>query len=106
MNSERPDDGQAGPIGPARNWVSTFVDYLALKIRLFVIESTEATGHCIRLLILLGIAFGLTVASILTYGAFILYLVTSGLGLERSNLCHHTHSTGNFGVFAGANTPP
>jgi uncharacterized membrane protein YqjE len=82
MNSERPDERKTGPIGPASNWASTFLDYLALKLRLFVIESTEATGHCIRLLILLGIAFGLTVASILTYGVFILYLVTLLLGLD------------------------
>jgi uncharacterized membrane protein YqjE len=82
MNSEKPDDRQTGPIGPAGNWASTFLDYLALKLRLFVVESTEATGHCIRLLILLGIALGLTVGSILTYGAFILYLVMLLLRLD------------------------
>jgi uncharacterized membrane protein YqjE len=82
MNSEKPDDGQTGPIGPAGNWVSTFVDYLALKLHLFVIESTEATGHCLRLFVLLGITLGLTVGSILTYGAFILYLVTLLLRLD------------------------
>jgi uncharacterized membrane protein YqjE len=82
MNSEKSDDGQAGPIGPAGNWASTFLDYLALKLHLFVIESTEATGHYLRLFVLLGITLGLTIGSILAYGAFILYLVTLLLRLD------------------------
>jgi hypothetical protein len=105
MNSEKPDDGQTGPIGPAGNWASTFVDYLALKLRLFVIESTEATGHCLRPFVLLGdnarsdgrqCPHPWSIHSIPGNTS-----LTSGLGLERSNLCHHTHSTGSFDVFAG-----
>src|SRR5215469_7491828 len=82
MNSEKPDEGQTEPIRPAGNWASTLLDYLALKLRLFVIESAEATGHCLRLFVLLGITLGLTIGSILTYGAFILYLVTLLLRLD------------------------
>jgi uncharacterized membrane protein YqjE len=60
---------------PVASWASLFLDYVDLKARLMAVESKEASGHLIGLLILLGVVFVLAVSSVLMYGAFLLYLV-------------------------------
>jgi uncharacterized membrane protein YqjE len=59
----------------AASWASIFLDYFDLKARLLAVESKEAAGHFIGLLVMLGVILVLAVSSILMYGAFLLYLV-------------------------------
>jgi uncharacterized membrane protein YqjE len=60
---------------PVASWASIFLDYFDLKARLLAVESKEAGGHFIGLLVLLGIMLVLTLCSVFMYGAFLLYLV-------------------------------
>jgi hypothetical protein len=109
MNSEKPDDGQTGPIGPAGNWASTFVDYLAFKLRLFVIESTRsnrALSPAVRTAGDNARSDGRQYPNLWSIHSIPGNAsLTSGLGLERSNLCRHAHSTDDFDVFAAPNRP-
>src|ERR1700730_4689457 len=75
MNAEKSDVPQAMARRPVASWASIFLDYFHSKARLLAVESREATGHFIGLLVLLGIMLVLALCSVLTYGAFLLYLV-------------------------------
>jgi uncharacterized membrane protein YqjE len=57
------------------SWASIFLDYVDLKARLLSVESREATGHFIGLLMLFAVTLILTLCSVLMYGAFLLYAV-------------------------------
>lgn len=57
------------------SWASIFLDYFDLKARLLTLESREATGHFIGLLVLSAVMLILTLCSVLMYGAFLLYAV-------------------------------
>jgi uncharacterized membrane protein YqjE len=90
MNAEKSDVQQAMARRPVASWASIFLDYFDSKARLLAVESREATGHFIGLLVLLGIMLVLALCSVLTYGAFLLYLVGLlfhlALGLECFDL--------------------
>jgi uncharacterized membrane protein YqjE len=75
MNAEKSDVQQAMARRPVASWASIFLDYFDSKARLLAVESRKATGHFIGLLVLLGIMLVLALCSVLTYGAFLLYLV-------------------------------
>ena len=60
---------------PAASWASIFLDYFESKARLLAIESQEASGHFIGILVILGVMLVLALSSVLMYGAFLLYLV-------------------------------
>jgi uncharacterized membrane protein YqjE len=76
MDAEKSSAQQATERRPAASWASIFLDYFDLKARLLAVESKEASGHFIGLLVLLGVMLVLAVSSILMYGAFLLYLVS------------------------------
>src|SRR5258707_3251552 len=75
MEAEKSNVQQAMPGRPVASWASIFLDYFDSKARLLAVESREATGHFIGLLVLLGEMLVLALCSILMYGAFLLYLV-------------------------------
>ena len=75
MEAEKSNVQQAMPGRPVASWASIFLDYFDSKARLLAVESREATGHFIGLLVLLGVMLVLALCSILMYGAFLLYLV-------------------------------
>jgi uncharacterized membrane protein YqjE len=54
---------------------SILLDYVDLKGRLLALESKEAVGHFVSLLIIVGVTLVLVLSSALMYGAFLLYLV-------------------------------
>jgi len=75
MEAEKSNVQQALAGRPVASWASIFLDYFDSKARLLAVESREATGHFIGLLVLLGVMLVLALCSILMYGAFLLYLV-------------------------------
>jgi uncharacterized membrane protein YqjE len=75
MDAEKSSFQQAIECKPVASWASIFLDYFDLKARLLAVESREASGHFIGLLVLLGILLVLTLCSVLMYGTFFLYLV-------------------------------
>ncbi|HYZ75022.1 MAG TPA: phage holin family protein [Chthoniobacterales bacterium] len=60
---------------PAASWASIFLDYFESKARLLAIESREASGHFIGLLVMVAVMLVLALSSVLMYGAFLLYLI-------------------------------
>ena len=66
---------------PAASWASIFLDYVELKARLLATESKEASGHLIELIVLTGVVLVLAIASVLMYGAFLLFVVALSLHL-------------------------
>jgi uncharacterized membrane protein YqjE len=75
MDTEKSSVQQAMQGQPVASWASIFLDYFDLKARLLSVESREATGHFVGLLVLLGVMLVLAVCSVLMYGVFLLYLV-------------------------------
>jgi uncharacterized membrane protein YqjE len=75
MDAEKSSFQQAIEGRPVASWASIFLDYFDLKARLLAVESREASGHFVGLLVLLGIMLVLTLCSVLMYGTFLLYLV-------------------------------
>jgi uncharacterized membrane protein YqjE len=61
---------------PASSWASIFLDYIELKAKLLATESREASSHLIGLIVLTGVVLVLVIASILMYGAFLLFVVS------------------------------
>ena len=76
MGTEKPSVQQAMEGQPLASWASVFLDYFDLKGRVFAVESRDAAGHFIGLLILLGVMLVLILCSVLMYGAFVLFLVS------------------------------
>jgi uncharacterized membrane protein YqjE len=76
MDAEKPSVQQAMEGRPVASWASTFIDYFGLKARLLAVESKEASGHFVGLLILAGVLLVLALYSTLLYGTFLLYLVS------------------------------
>ena len=76
MDAEKPNVQEAIEGRPVASWVSTFIDYPDLKARLLAVESKEASGHFVGLLILVGVLLVLALSSVLMYGMFLLYLVS------------------------------
>jgi uncharacterized membrane protein YqjE len=66
---------QATEARPAASWASIFLDYFESKARLLAIESKEASGHFIGILVVVGVMLVLALSSVLMYEAFLLYLV-------------------------------
>lgn len=60
---------------PVASWASIFLDYVELKARLLARESKEASSHLIGLIVLTGVVLVLAIASLLMYGAFLLFAV-------------------------------
>jgi uncharacterized membrane protein YqjE len=75
MDSDKMTGRQVVEDRPAASWASIFLDYFESKARLLAIESREASGHFIGLLIIVGVMLVLALSSVLMYGAFLLYLV-------------------------------
>jgi uncharacterized membrane protein YqjE len=75
MDSEKMTAWQVTESRPAASWASIFLDYFESKARLLAIESREASGHFIGLLVMVGVMLVLALSSVLMYGAFLLYLV-------------------------------
>jgi uncharacterized membrane protein YqjE len=75
MDAEKSSFQQAIERRPVASWASIFLDYFDLKARLLAVESREAGGHFVWLLVLLGIILVLTLCAVLMYGAFLLYVV-------------------------------
>jgi uncharacterized membrane protein YqjE len=75
MDTDKFNVQQAMARRPVASWASIFLDYFDSKARLLAVESREATGHFIGLLLLLGVMLVLALCSVLLYGAFLLYLV-------------------------------
>jgi uncharacterized membrane protein YqjE len=75
MDAEKSNVQQPMAGRPVASWASIFLDYFDSKARLLAVESREATGHFIGLLVLLGIMLVLALCSVLMYGAFLLYCI-------------------------------
>ncbi|HZC34447.1 MAG TPA: phage holin family protein [Chthoniobacterales bacterium] len=75
MKAEKSSVQQAMERRPVASWASIFLDYFDLKARLLAVESKEAAGHFIGLLVVVGVMLILALCSVLMYGAFLLYLV-------------------------------
>jgi uncharacterized membrane protein YqjE len=60
---------------PPTSWASILLDYFGLKARLLALESKEAVGHFVGILIVIGVSLVLALSGALMYGAFLLYLV-------------------------------
>jgi uncharacterized membrane protein YqjE len=76
MDSEKMTARQVTESRPAASWASIFLDYFESKARLLAIESKEASGHFIGILVIVGVMLVLALSSVLMYGAFLLYLVS------------------------------
>jgi uncharacterized membrane protein YqjE len=72
MDAEKPNVQEAIEGRPVASWASTFIDYPDLKARLLAVESKEASGHFVGLLILVGVLLVLALSSVLMYGIFLL----------------------------------
>ena len=75
MDKEKSSAQQVLQGQPSGSWASILLDYLDLKARLLALESKEAVGHFVSLLIIVGVTLVLALSSALMYGAFLLYLV-------------------------------
>ena len=75
MDTEKMNARQVVENQPAASWASIFLDYFESKARLLAIESREASGHFIGLLVVVAVLLVLALSSVLMYGAFLLYLV-------------------------------
>jgi uncharacterized membrane protein YqjE len=75
MDSEKMTARQVVEGRPAASWASIFLDYFESKARLLAIESREASGHFIGLLVMVAVMLVLALSSVLMYGAFLLYLI-------------------------------
>ena len=60
---------------PPISWASILLAYFGLKARLLALESKEAVGHFVGILIVIGVSLVLALSGALMYGAFLLYLV-------------------------------
>jgi uncharacterized membrane protein YqjE len=76
MDAEKSSAKEAIQDRPIAGLASIFLDYVDSKARLLAVESKEASGHFITLLVMLGLTLVLAVSSVLMYGAFLLYLVS------------------------------
>lgn len=76
MDAEKSSAKEAIQDRPIASLASIFLDYVDSKARLLAVESKEASGHFITLLVMLGLTLVLAVSSVLMYGAFLLYLVS------------------------------
>jgi uncharacterized membrane protein YqjE len=76
MDAEKSSGKEAIQDRPIASLASIFLDYVDSKARLLAVESKEASGHFITLLVMLGLTLVLAVSSVLMYGAFLLYLVS------------------------------
>ena len=75
MDSKKMNARQVVESQPAASWASIFLDYFESKARLLAIESREASGHFIGLVVVVAVLLVLALSSVLMYGAFLLYLV-------------------------------
>jgi uncharacterized membrane protein YqjE len=66
---------------PPASWAPVLLDYLDLKARLLALESKEALGHFVSILVIIGVTLILALSSALLYGVFLLYLVALFLHL-------------------------
>ena len=110
MDAEKSSAQQAIEGRPAASWASIFLDYFDLKARLLAVESKEAAGHFVGLLVLLGVMLVLAVSSVLMYGAFLLYLVfdphPSELGVECLDLRRDSYSIQRWCFFSAPDAAP
>jgi len=81
MNAQKSSAQQAVEGGHLKSWTSIFLDYFDAKARLVAAESREASNHFIGILLVIGVMLVLCLTSVLMYGACLLYLVSTLLGL-------------------------
>jgi uncharacterized membrane protein YqjE len=76
MDNEKSSAQQVLQGQPPVRWAGVLLDYLGLKGRLLALESKEAVGHFVRILVVIGVTLVLALSSAFMYGVFLLYLVT------------------------------
>lgn len=81
MDSEKSSAQQVLQGQPPVSWASVLLDYFDLKARLLALESKEAVGHFVGILVTIGVMLVLALSSALMYGVFLLYLVALFLHL-------------------------
>jgi uncharacterized membrane protein YqjE len=85
MEAEKSNVQQAMAGRPVASRASIFLDYFDSKARLLAVESREATGHFIGLLVLLGVMLVLAYVWGVSF-VFSCAPLSSGLGLECLDL--------------------
>ena len=75
MDNEKSSAQQVLQGQPPVRWAAVLLDYLDLKGRLLALESKEAVGHFVGILVIIGVTLVLALSSALMYGVFLLYLV-------------------------------
>ena len=81
MDNEKSSAQQVLQGQPPVSWAAVLLDYLDLKGRLLALESKEAVGHFVGILVIVGVTLVLALSSALMYGVFLLYLVALFLHL-------------------------
>ena len=81
MDNEKSSAQQVLQGQPPVSWAGVLLDYLDFKGRLLVLESKEAVGHFVGILVIIGVTLVLALSSALMYGVFLLYLVALFLHL-------------------------
>jgi hypothetical protein len=81
MDNEKSSAQQVLQGQPPVSWATVLFDYLDLKGRLLTLESKEAVGHFVGILVIIGVTLVLALSSALTYSVFLLYLVALFLHL-------------------------
>jgi uncharacterized membrane protein YqjE len=81
MDNEKSSAQQVLQGQPPVSWATALFDYLDLKGRLLTLESKEAVGHFVGILVIIGVTLVLALSSALTYSVFLLYLVALFLHL-------------------------
>jgi uncharacterized membrane protein YqjE len=75
MDNEKSSAQQVLQGQPPVRGAAVLLDYLDLKGRLLALESKEAVGHLVGILVVIGVTLVLALSSALMYGVFLLYLV-------------------------------
>ncbi len=75
MDNEKSSAQQVLQGQPPVRWAAVLLDYLDLKGRLLALESKEAVGHFVGILVIIGVTLVLALSSALMYGVFLLFLV-------------------------------
>ncbi|MFZ0504781.1 MAG: hypothetical protein WAM44_13775, partial [Chthoniobacterales bacterium] len=68
MDNEKSSAQQVPQGQPPVRWAAVLLDYLDLKGRLLALESKEAIGHFVGILVIIGVTLVLALSSALMYG--------------------------------------
>ena len=110
MDNDKSSAQKVLQVQPPVSWASVLLDYLDLKARLLALESKEALGHFVVMLIIVGVTLVLSLSSAPDVWSVLIIpgcpVITPGLGLERFNLRSFANDTELRRILPASNTAP